>query len=154
MIYFQPGHTVDHLIAILEEENSMFTSDNVLGLGTGVYENLSQYLNSLKLMHQLNPGSLYPGHGRHVPADESRELVQLYITHRMNRVIQVEQFLKIHPEGLDLKSLTRLVYVDVSEDLLRPAMKNSKNVLEYLAGEHQAENVDGIWSFIPTHNAL
>ena len=47
---------------ILEEENAMFTGDNVLGHGTTVFEDLAVYLNSLSRMREQFHGRAYPGH--------------------------------------------------------------------------------------------
>ncbi len=57
-----PGHTTDHMAFILEEENAMFTGDNVLGHGTAVFEDLAVYLNSLSRMREQFQGRAYPGH--------------------------------------------------------------------------------------------
>ena len=57
-----PGHTTDHMAFILEEENAMFTGDNVLGHGTAVFEDLAVYLNSLTRMREHFHGRAYPGH--------------------------------------------------------------------------------------------
>ena len=57
-----PGHTADHMAFILEEENAMFTGDNVLGHGTTVFEDLAVYLNSLSRMRKQFRGRAYPGH--------------------------------------------------------------------------------------------
>ena len=57
-----PGHTTDHMAFVLEEENAMFTGDNVLGHGTAVFENLAVYLDSLSRMREQFHGRIYPGH--------------------------------------------------------------------------------------------
>lgn len=57
-----PGHTTDHMAFVLEEENAMFTGDNVLGHGTAVFEDLAVYLDSLSRMQEQFHGRAYPGH--------------------------------------------------------------------------------------------
>lgn len=57
-----PGHTTDHMAFVLEEENAMFTGDNVLGHGTAVFEDLAVYLDSLSRMREQFHGRAYPGH--------------------------------------------------------------------------------------------
>lgn len=47
---------------VLEEENAMFTGDNVLGHGTAVFEDLAMYLDSLSRMREQFDGRAYPGH--------------------------------------------------------------------------------------------
>lgn len=62
-----PGHSHDHMCFILEEENAMFTGDNVLGHGTSAVEQLGLYMETLRklLSHQCTVG--YPAHGAVIP---------------------------------------------------------------------------------------
>ncbi|KOS23449.1 Beta-lactamase-like protein 2 [Escovopsis weberi] len=58
-----PGHTRDHMVFVLAEEDAMFTADNVLGYGTAIFEDLATYIGSLGKMLPLFKGRAYPGHG-------------------------------------------------------------------------------------------
>lgn len=74
---YAPGHSHDHMCFVLEEENAMFTGDNVLGHGTAAVEILPTWMQSLRIMasHGCNLG--YPAHGeaiRNLPAKISVEL--------------------------------------------------------------------------------
>jgi glyoxylase-like metal-dependent hydrolase (beta-lactamase superfamily II) len=84
-----PGHSHDHMSFILEEENAMFTGDNVLGHGTSAVEHLSTWMSSLKLMavHACVTG--YPAHGDVIPDLRLKIKVELRQKERReDRVIQ------------------------------------------------------------------
>lgn len=86
-----PGHAKDHMCLLVtqspdpEEVGCIFTADNVLGHGTAVFENLSQYVSSLKLMKQrvaVNRRA-FPGHGAVI--NDAKQKLDEYITHRQMR---------------------------------------------------------------------
>ncbi|KAK0757388.1 hypothetical protein N5P37_010110 [Trichoderma harzianum] len=82
-----PGHTTDHTCFVLEEENALFTGDNVLGHGYSVAECLGDYTTSLRFMVGLRCSVGYPGHGT-VIRDLPRKMAT-YITQRDSREQQV-----------------------------------------------------------------
>uniref|UniRef100_A0A8H7KAC7 Metallo-beta-lactamase domain-containing protein n=1 Tax=Bionectria ochroleuca TaxID=29856 RepID=A0A8H7KAC7_BIOOC len=57
------GHSFDHMCFILEEENSMFTGDNILGHGTTAVEHLGLYMQTLEKMKAQGCFQAYPAHG-------------------------------------------------------------------------------------------
>lgn len=58
-----PGHSEDHMCFVLEEENSMFTGDNILGHGTTAIEDLGLYMLSLQKMAAKHCIAGHPAHG-------------------------------------------------------------------------------------------
>ncbi|CAE7319631.1 LACTB2 [Symbiodinium sp. CCMP2592] len=127
------GHANDHVCLFLEEERALFTGDNVLGWGTGTFQDLQQYMRSLKLMASQAPEILYPAHGPVVSGtSEAAAWLQMYITHREDRIRQVENELRAVDVGLDLVDLVKRVYkaqpeVLQSEGLFRGACLNTKD---------------------------
>jgi glyoxylase-like metal-dependent hydrolase (beta-lactamase superfamily II) len=86
-----PGHAKDHMCLLItkspdpEEIGCIFTADNVLGHGTSVFEDLAQYVSSLKLMKSYIIGKkrAFPGHGAVINNAELK--LEEYITHRQMR---------------------------------------------------------------------
>ena len=62
---YTPGHAIDHLCFLLEEERALFTGDVVLGLGTTVIPlsggSMRAYLDSLRRILALDLQRIYPG---------------------------------------------------------------------------------------------
>jgi glyoxylase-like metal-dependent hydrolase (beta-lactamase superfamily II) len=108
-----PGHATDHLCFVLEEEDALFSGDNVLGVGTTVIPShggdLLDYLRSLERMLALAPRRIYPAHGPLVE-DGARKLRE-YIEHRDARERQI---LAALAEGdATIAAVVQRVYVDV-----------------------------------------
>ncbi|KAF4213605.1 hypothetical protein CNMCM5878_010291 [Aspergillus fumigatiaffinis] len=90
-----PGHSHDHMCFILEEENAMFTGDNVLGHGSSAVEVLSTWMSSLRLMQTLHCAVGYPAHGaviRDLPGKLDLELTQK--ARREDRVVETLKQMK------------------------------------------------------------
>ncbi|KAI1318227.1 beta-lactamase-like protein [Xylariaceae sp. FL0255] len=58
-----PGHSHDHMTFVLEEDDAMFTGDNVLGHGTAAVEQLSTWMESLRIMQSHKSRVGFPAHG-------------------------------------------------------------------------------------------
>lgn len=142
---FSPGHAQDHMVFVHEEEDAMFTGDNVLGHGTAVFENLATYLNSLQKISGIFGGRAYPGHGP-VIGDGPQKILE-YVRHRQFRedqVIKVLRSCKSSPgkiveesESDDWTSMeiVKVIYKDVPEDLHMPANGGVVQVLAKLQEE-------------------
>lgn len=117
---FTPGHTDDHVGFILHEDNALLSGDCVLGCGTSVFDNLYEYMQSLKRIRQVivdsneapsraNASSsgttvttgitykqpihtIYPGHGP-VIRETALDKIDEYIKHRDLREGQIMYFL-------------------------------------------------------------
>ncbi|KXG53338.1 uncharacterized protein PGRI_003880 [Penicillium griseofulvum] len=73
------GHSHDHMCFVLEEENAMFTGDNILGHGSSAVEELGVYMTSLDKMQAQGCTIGYPAHGiviTDLPAKITVELAQ------------------------------------------------------------------------------
>jgi len=82
-----PGHATDHTCFILEEENALFTGDNVLGHGFSVAEDLTEYTRSLRSMASFECMVGYPGHGAVI--HDLPQVMKRYIAQRDFREQQI-----------------------------------------------------------------
>ncbi|KAK1777644.1 metallo-beta-lactamase domain-protein [Copromyces sp. CBS 386.78] len=142
-----PGHTVDHMVLHLAEEDALFTGDNVLGHGTAVYEDLGTYLDSLERMRTLFKGKGYPGHGPVV--EDGPAKIEEYIRHRQQREDQVIETLRAftakedHGEGWTPMELVKVIYQGVPEGLHIPAAGGVIQILNKLRKEGKVTTADG-----------
>ncbi|KAF2219831.1 beta-lactamase-like protein [Elsinoe ampelina] len=147
--FHSPGHTVDHMALILEEEDAMFTGDNVLGQGTAVFKDLKTYMDSLEKMGGAFGGRAYPGHGPVL--EDGKGKVREYIRHRREREEQIVGVMKGGSEGKEgwgSMELVKVVYKDYPEHLHAPAEGSVVQVLKKLEVEGRARVVDGVWSLV------
>lgn len=146
-----PGHTVDHMAFVLEEEDAMFTADNVLGHGTAVFEDLTAYMDSLTRMEKQFSGRAYPGHGAVI--EDGRAKIREYVAHRKQREQDVTGVLKEKPadggEGWDSMEAVKVIYKDYPVNLHEPAHGGLKQVLKKLEGDGRVKQLDsGKWKLV------
>jgi glyoxylase-like metal-dependent hydrolase (beta-lactamase superfamily II) len=116
-----PGHAEDHLCFVLEEERSIFSGDNVLGVGTTVIPSeggdLLDYMHSLERLLAEKPTSIYPAHGPVIREGEAK--VRDYIAHRNEREEQIQDALR---DGLaTIPDIVARVYAAYPEAFHLPA---------------------------------
>ena len=145
-----PGHTPDHVSFWLERERALFTGDTVLGRGTSVIDppegDLAQYLRSLKRLRELEPRTIYPGHGPVVLHGLAK--LDEYLAHRAERE---EQVLAALGEGLDTpEDMVGAIYAGYPPEVLALAARSVLAHLLKLESEGRAERnrKDGVerWS--------
>ncbi|KAI9271506.1 putative metallo-beta-lactamase domain protein, partial [Phascolomyces articulosus] len=138
-----PGHTKDHCTFLFEEENSLFTADCVLGQGTAVFEDLHEYIVSLKKILEFKPGKLYPGHGPVI--EEGTAKIKEYISHRELREQQLVNLLTSKEDKKQWTSMevTSVLYKDYPESLHLPAARGIMLILQKLEKEGKAKMEKG-----------
>jgi hydrolase len=127
---FTPGHSADHMSFILEEENAMFTGDNVLGHGYTVVEDLATYQNSLRYMSEQSCLRGYPGHGSTIA--NLPLIMTKYIQHRLLRERQI------------LAALSSLSSIDVAAGSTRCKGITTKDLVIAMYGGVSAELVENV----------
>jgi hydrolase len=129
---FTPGHAVDHMCFAFEEEDALFTGDNVLGHGYSVAEDLGVYMKSLEDMENQRCAIGYPAHGAKI-LDLPLKLKQ-YIRHKKTRERQVFSALvsnksKVVNAGqrskasLTTRELVTSLHGEVPEDMFEMALE-------------------------------
>ncbi len=130
-----PGHAEDHLCFVLEEEGSLFSGDNVLGVGTtmipGQGGDLRQYLNSLDRLLAQKPTAIYPAHGPLIREGEAK--IREYIAHRQMREDQILAVLAAGP--LAVAEIVAQIYADYPPSLHGPAAESVGSHLRKLETE-------------------
>jgi glyoxylase-like metal-dependent hydrolase (beta-lactamase superfamily II) len=144
-----PGHAEDHLCFILEEEGSLFSGDNILGVGTTMIPteggDLLRYLNTLEQLLAEQPKAIYPAHGPMI--QDGKGKIREYIAHRHEREREILSTLSDRP--LDIPSIVARIYQGYPESLFQAAEESVYSHLRKLEGEGRAlraiEN-DSLWT--------
>ena len=145
-----PGHTSDHVAFFEPGSGVLFTGDAVVGRGTSFIDppdgDLVQYLRSLRRMVDLDPRTIYPGHGPVVL--RAREKLLGYLAHRAEREEQVLAALANGPRTVG--EMVEVIYADHPRDVHPLAARSVVAHLRKLADEGRAERTgtsdDGPWT--------
>lgn len=146
-VLYTPGHTYDSIGLHIAEDNALYTADTVLGQGTAVFEDLAQYLDSLKKMLGFPKEyvHLFPSHGPVVK--KGKETIEMYIKHRLEREAQVLDLLEKEtpPEGhthWTTWDIVKNLYASYPENIWEPAMRGILLHLKKLEGEGRVKRLD------------
>ncbi|XP_027849690.2 beta-lactamase-like protein 2 homolog [Aphis gossypii] len=144
VIHHTPGHTTDHIVIFLEEDNALFSADSVLGEGTTVFEDLTEYLKSLQLILDLNPTTIFPGHGSVIKDPIVR--VNNYIKHRLEREMELYNLINKSPSGsLSEDDIVNEMYKVIPNDYKKVALYIVKNHLAKLARDGKVVLIEDKW---------
>jgi len=147
---YSPGHTDDHVGFVLEGDGALFAGDNVLGHGTAVFEDLAEYMASLKKMAGAVDGRLYPAHGDLV--EDGKAKVEEYIEHRQQREREAIEVLgrarDDGKQGWASMEMVKVIYSAYPEALHMPAEGSLKHVLKKLQGEGKVKEEQGRWLLV------
>jgi glyoxylase-like metal-dependent hydrolase (beta-lactamase superfamily II) len=146
---FTPGHSEDHTCFVLEEENSIFTGDNILGEGTSVAEDLGTFMDSLRKMQDQNCETGHPAHGstildfpgkltQDIAAKTRRERQVMQVLNRIRkaeRTMTVKDIvIQIYGSGLD-KETVELALEPFIDQVLKTLAVTGKVAFEKRRGE-------------------
>lgn len=139
-----PGHAPDHLCFTIEEEGSLISGDNVLGIGTTVIPatsgDLGQYMESLERMLALEPTRIYPAHGPCI--EDGCEKIRTYIQHRRDRDGQILDAMR---GGADqVSAIVEIVYAAYPKMLYPAAGSSVTSHLIKLEREGQVRLTAGV----------
>lgn len=135
-----PGHTSDHVAFWLDRARGLFTGDAVLGRGTSVIDppegDLAAYLGSLRRMRELEPRTLYPGHGS-IVLEGGRKLEE-YLSHRIEREEQILAALAGSPRTI--AEVVGAVYSGYPSEVRPLASRSVLAHLKKLEGEGRVDH--------------
>lgn len=139
-----PGHTAGHNCYWIPETGTLFTGDNVLGLGTSAiapppHGNMDQYLASLLRMRELQAGLFAPGHGPTVTATDAK--IQELLDHR---AVRDRQILDLVERGYTTdRQIRRYLYPELDRGLRRAAAGQVRAHLARLVGRGEVTVTEG-----------
>lgn len=131
-----PGHTAGHNCYFVEETLTLFTGDNVLGVGTSAigpppHGDMQAYLDSLVRMRELQSKLFAPGHGPTISATDAK--IQELIDHRATRDRQIIDLID-HGYATD-RQIRRALYPEIQRGLRRAASGQVRAHLARMVGQ-------------------
>ncbi|MCK9487586.1 MAG: MBL fold metallo-hydrolase [Dehalococcoidia bacterium] len=131
-----PGHTAGHNCYFVEETMTLFTGDNVLGVGTSAigpppHGDMQAYLDSLVRMRELQSKLFAPGHGPVVEATDLK--IQELLDHRATRDRQIIDLID-HGYTTD-RQIRRSLYPEIQKGLRRAAGGQVRAHLARMVGQ-------------------
>lgn len=134
-----PGHTSNHMCWSLEAERALFTGDHIMGWSTTVVSppdgDMTSYLDSLRRVAGRNDAVLWPTHGP--PRDDAGTYVAALVEHRLERERGVLE--AVRSGRSTIPDMVALLYVDVREELHKPAGRSVWAHLERLVADGLVE---------------
>jgi ribonuclease/clavin/mitogillin len=119
-----PGHSPDHLSFLIDEERSLLSGDNILGVGTAVIPldtgDLLDYMRSLERVLAEAPRRIYPAHGPLIANGPAK--IREYIEHRREREREILAALEREP--MAVMEIVEIVYAAYPK-ILHPAAAES-----------------------------
>ena len=124
-IIHTPGHASNHLCFYIKEIKCLLTGDHIMDGSTVVIAppdgNMTEYINSLRLLEKYEINYFAPGHGNIMK--EPKKTINSIIRHRLSRESKVLRCVE-KKQNLNIDQLLLLVYDDVPE-MLHPIAKMS-----------------------------
>jgi len=142
-----PGHTSDSISLVFPADSALFTGDTVLGQGTAVFEDLQEYLASLRKMLDArdNFDTLYPGHGPVVP--DGPQTIRMYIEHRLEREAQILALLRTDPPdgSWTTWAIVSILYKDYPVGRWEAAARGIQLHMRKLVKDGKVRSLGGEW---------
>ena len=135
-----PGHSPGHAAFYILEDGDLISGDTVLGYGTTFFQDLHDYMLSLRTMLAAKPNRLLPGHGPCV--QNACDYVSRYISHRKARSDQVVDVMKSLTKPHTAIEIAEYLYDDLHK---RPPIRQrqaSENVSKILWSLYKEKLVD------------
>ena len=142
-----PGHASNHLCFYLKDQKCLLTGDHIMDGSTVVIAppdgNMTEYIESLKLLESYDIDYFAPGHGEFM--QEPSKTIQSIIRHRLSRESKVLRCIENNKDQ-DIDELLLLVYDDVP-DILHPIARMSLLAhLIKLEGDRKILQTDNTYS--------
>ncbi len=113
-----PGHTSNHLCFALEEENTLFSGDHIMGWSTTVISppdgDMADYFESLDKVRARGFTTLVPTHGPPVTEDVDG-FIGSYIAHRRAREASILE--RLEAGDTYIPDMVKIIYAAVDEKL-------------------------------------
>uniref|UniRef100_A0A0P4WLA5 Beta-lactamase-like protein 2 homolog n=1 Tax=Scylla olivacea TaxID=85551 RepID=A0A0P4WLA5_SCYOL len=152
-VHHTPGHTTDHAVLELVEEDAVFSGDCVLGEGTTVFEDLHSYMTSLQMLVKMCPKIVYPGHGPII--EDPLPKIQHYIDHRNQREKQILKVMNLETKKFfTAMEVVKAVYKDTPQHLHPAAAENVTNHMHKLLKDGKVVSQGDRWCLVHRNGKL